>query len=108
MTTLEALKASRDHWIEMRDNKNTRENPTGKDCALCQLFQFDDNCDGCPIAEHTKANFCARGPYLKAFRHFNDRLRSDVEWKKWQEAADKMVKFLEKLLTEYETTGRTE
>ena len=104
MTTIEALIKSRDHWIEMRDNKNTEEKPIADHCALCQLF-YNKGCNGCPISGKTGATYCRDSPYELADERFDTRLNSPKAWESWQEAANVMIQFLEKLINEYKTLG---
>lgn len=50
MKKLEALIKSRDHWVEMRDDKNSSERPNKNGCALCDLYYYI-NCKGCPLLQ---------------------------------------------------------
>ena len=102
MTTLEALTKSRDHWIEMRDNKDSFEQPNKNGCALCGLY-YHLNCRGCPIAEKTEIRLCKGSPYLKALYAYGRRSYSEHHWELWQEEANKMIQFLEELINEYDS-----
>lgn len=72
-TTLEALKASIEHWRRMATGKaNPGEAPIRDCCALCDLFNNDtqfilEQCVGCPVFERTGRQGCAGTPYEDAY-----------------------------------------
>jgi hypothetical protein len=49
------------NWIETNPDDDPPQ--TGEDsCALCHLYIKND-CNGCPVFEHTGAEYCEKTPY---------------------------------------------
>lgn len=66
----EALEKSIAKWesiVEGTGMDAAREN-----CALCELFNTGNGCDGCPVYENTGENYCEGTPYIAwCFHHKN-------------------------------------
>lgn len=91
-----ALKASIKHWeIDVLGEGMA---PSGRNCALCNLFGGvdceDDEGEKCPIARHTSAVGCSYTPYNDYIRVY-DYDSNTPEMKKHAKA---MIKFMERLL----------
>lgn len=63
--TLAALKASIAHWQENLAKAKAGERfETGPgECALCHLFFFYNDCNGCPVKEKIGQPGCVTTPY---------------------------------------------
>lgn len=105
-----ARKESKAHWIRMRDDPGCGEEPYAFDCALCQLFHFDEDdcmddewsedkqCAGCPVYEKTRKPLCEGTPYVEAeiaWVAYNIKGRIDIS--AWRKAAQAEIDFLEEL-----------
>ena len=107
--TLTALNASIEHWQRMIDGTHASdERPTGRYCALCQMFAYQPHsegvllCEGCPVAERAGATNCYGTPYTKASSAY---WRHDITAEEFKEAARRQLQFLKSLRPR--TKGKT-
>ena len=102
--TAAALEDSIRHWEENLAAKMPLMAPVGpKDCALCNLFFFYSDCNGCPVMEKTGRKYCEGTPYRKAastrmrWRNSCEDATRD-EWReKWRRACRDEIAFLKSL-----------
>lgn len=99
-----------DHWQTMRDLSSpigAKEQPTGSDCPFCREYMAS-GCQGCPIWKKTGLSACQGSPYGQAFYAWREwllRKRSSYQVperirackKRWKEAAQEMIDFLNAL-----------
>lgn len=103
--TLEALKASIEHW---RFNCNVTFAWMAKvnvgSCALCELYYCNNYCRDCPIAISTGTGSCRETPYVQASeaprkwhncRSIEDNVKAE---KAFKDAAQAEMEFLISLL----------
>ncbi|MBT6053308.1 MAG: hypothetical protein HOG49_41470 [Candidatus Scalindua sp.] len=96
--TIEALEKSIDHW--KTDILKNREFPSGKDCALCRVFFYEDwegddpatGCAQCPL--YIEGQGC--DTYDSLFKKYVTVQDHMIVEK--QKAAIEMIEFMEKLL----------
>jgi hypothetical protein len=109
--TAEALEASIKHWEELSAAQSLESvNIGSKACALCLLFNTEDNrCAGCPVREKSNLRFCLGTPYSRAadaLRTWNNAIdypdhgypKPEIAAEQFREAAREEVKFLKSLL----------
>lgn len=101
-----ALRASIAHWEELIAAKNKDElraiGCEAKACALCHLFILD-NCQKCPVKQHSGEVGCINTPYVEAGKYFHAYVRGDSQLfslRKWRALARKELAFLKSLLPE--------
>ena len=101
--TLVALKKSIEHWEKNAAPGDHPVSTKAKDCALCGLFFWEEDCAGCPVYQRTGREGCHGSPYWSVVDaklelcadESKGRLR-----KKLREAAQKELDFLKSLLPE--------
>jgi len=65
-TKSEALEASILHWQENVKAETPDDVQVGADeCALCELYYYDADCEGCPVADKGDPG-CVGSPYMVA------------------------------------------
>jgi hypothetical protein len=69
--TLTALKGSIKKWEDIVAGTGIDQGPDN--CPLCKRF-WEDDCEGCPVMEHTGYDACNMSPY--------------DEWSSWQSEHD--------------------
>jgi hypothetical protein len=102
--TLEALKASIEHWRENENAERLMEVDFGSSsCPLCQLFFDGSNkkrtCRGCPVMTSTGRIYCSGTPY----REVQEAFFFDT-FTAFKLAARAEREFLESLLPKEEAT----
>ena len=71
--TKEALEASIAHWEEIVTLENVRNIRMGSaSCALCEMFDNDEHCTGCPVSESTNQAECHGTPFGSVYRAWDD------------------------------------
>lgn len=96
--TLKALKLSIEHWRRLAAGKERRdEKPSLQQCKLCSRF-FENNCEGCPVAEETRITHCGETPFKAAYQAFNQWKYQHGREAPFRAAAKKELAFLELLL----------
>ena len=65
--TLKALVGSCKKWLDIARGKGVDE--SAENCPLCKMFLAHDDCDGCPIFEHTGRRTCKKTPYWNWIDH---------------------------------------
>lgn len=99
--TLEALRLSIKHWEENVAAVYPAAASIGSDgCALCQKFR-DNDCVGCPVAEHTNKEACKGTPYYPAISALHLWLgepKDASHREQWRIAAQAELDFLRSLL----------
>ena len=95
--TLDALKASIVHWQEnlAKAKAGERFELGPSECALCRLFFFVGDCDGCPVKDKTGYGGCVGTPYHKVRSVLLYRRQSGDDL---AEATKDEVEFLQSLL----------
>lgn len=91
-----ALLKSIEHWKRLEACKTIAEadeEGTGvPECALCAVY-YDEDCEGCPVAEFTDEDCCGGTPY-----HAADNALDAGDIELFREKATEMRRFLEELL----------
>lgn len=95
-STYEALQQSAKKWYGIIFN-NEFDNGS-EDCALCDLFFGNDNCDGCPIAAIAQDNRCRSTPYKEWEELFLNKCSRQADNIIKVEAAIKEYKFILSLI----------
>jgi len=90
--SLTALKASIAKWEEIVAGTERSAGP--HNCALCQLY-FWQECEGCPVFQHTRQTVCRGTPYDEFCDHDDDGY---AVTRKAQQLAQAEVDFLKELL----------
>lgn len=89
--TRKALQESIAHWERHATGKSRPEEGVhSEDCALCDLFLDNDNCQGCPVQKKTHSPLCQNTPWRAASDAFDHGLGS----KQFRAAARRMLVFL--------------
>ncbi len=96
--TLEALKGSIKKWEGIV--KGTVSEQGADNCPLCKMFE---ECEECPVQEHTGQDHCDDTPYYNAHTATNQNRYAVTEEAK--RLAQLEVDFLESLLPEGHTDG---
>jgi len=116
--TRKALKESIAHWyrISACETKEElyREGYFGEDCALCRMFNGEDNlffllsachgcpvlsaCHGCPVSQATGVCCCKKSPYKAALNSLNRWLYTGEWYNTDQDNIEAEIRFLEGLL----------
>lgn len=96
---IEALKKSRQHYVEMRDDGEGI--PSYHQCACCMLgesktdYDHEDPCGYCAIADFTGYKECRESPYYGVILALNDYgIKSD----EFKAACTLEIKFFDKIL----------
>lgn len=93
--TREALEKSIKHWEENVKAETLEATSIGADdCALCQMFDEDYFCSGCPVSERTGLNDCRSSPYERARRERIRWLCGTGTRDEWRAAAQAELDFL--------------
>lgn len=68
--TATALDRSIAHWDRFAAGTARKNEDIGADdCPLCTLFHKNARgCEGCPVEERTRRNYCQGSPFLAALR----------------------------------------
>jgi len=98
-----ALRASIKHWERLLLGHDTLMGPGA--CPLCQEFKtVDEECDGCPVYEHTGKPYCMGTPYDNAADHHKQG--RSVRTARGLVAIWKELQFLRSLLPDKPTRPR--
>ena len=107
--TRKACEASIAHWyrISACETKEElyREGYFGEDCALCRMFNGEDNlffllsaCHGCPVSQATGVCCCKKSPYKAALNSLDRWLYTGEWYNTDQDNIEAEIRFLEGLL----------
>lgn len=100
--TLTALKASIAKWEENASVAKTMDILIdASDCPLCDLFNGEGVCDGCPVSERTGQTACDDTPYYDAYDAYR-KIIGNMSLPPFRKAAKAEVEFLKSLLPDGE------
>lgn len=100
--TLEALKASIQHWEQNASINDLHEADVNwHSCALCMEFNSstrpddeENNCSGCPLSEKTGTQYCEKTPFMGAW----DAVHLSPDLETFKKHAQAELDFLRSLL----------
>jgi len=94
-----ALEGSIQKWIRIISEGGEDGGPDN--CPLCQVYNNDKNCTGCPVKNFTRQDFCLETPYEEWDAHmYNAHYKTEVikiRCEKCEELAKKELAFLQSL-----------